>query len=390
VSAQPPAAQGGPPLKVLHVAETAQGGVGSYIEEILPLQARRYGADAVRVVLPREHAIHFERLPAASMHAFALRGAGRMRSMLRMARLTLRQVREWRPDVVHLHSTYAGFVLRPLLALLPSRPRVVYCAHGWAFDRHAPRWLNRLVARIERLWARWSDVAICISRHDLESAQRVGIDSHRLAMVVNGIGEIESPLPSATSAQPWPDGRLRVLFVGRLDRQKGIDVLYDAMRQLGDRASALVVGSAVVADERVAEPPANVHVTGWLPRDRIATHYANAQVLVVPSRWEGFGLVAVEAMRAGRAVVASRVGGLPEVVEHGVTGWLLDPEDAQSLATLLGELTPETLCAMGAAGRLRFERLFHVRRVGDELDGLYRRLLEPHAVCSGRHIADGT
>ena len=194
--------------------------------------------------------------------------------------------------------------------------------------------------------------------------------------MTNGVADVA---PGTTAAPPlasrWAENTLRVLFVGRLDRQKGVDVLYGAMQRLGARASALVVGSAVVAAENAAATPANVQVTGWLSRDQIAALYAAAEVLVVPSRWEGFGLVAVEAMRAGRAVIASRVGGLPEVVEHGVTGLLVEPGDAGALAEALAQLSVETLQAMGAAGRLRFERLFHVQRVGDELDALYQRLV---------------
>ena len=121
--------------------------------------------------------------------------------------------------------------------------------------------------------------------------------------------------------------------------------------------------------------PESMQVTGWLPRDQIAALYAAAEVLVVPSRWEGFGLVAVEAMRAGRAVLASRVGGLPEVVDEGVTGGLFEAGDAAALAGILARLSGAELQAMGAAGRSRFERLFDVRRVGDELDTLYRRLV---------------
>lgn len=364
------------PLRVLHVAETAQGGVGSYIEEIVALQAARHGADSLCVVLPREHALHFKRLPPATLHLYNIAGSGRLRTMLRMAALTLSLVRRWRPDVVHVHSTYAGFVLRPLLAALPSRPRIVYCAHGWAFDREASPRFNRLVATIERVWSRWCDAVVCISRHDAESALRAGLPAHRLITVTNGIADMSSdPAVAAPATSRWADQTLRVLFVGRLDRQKGVDVLYGAMQRLGARASALVVGSAVVAADNAVAMPVNVQATGWLSRDQIAALYAAAQVLVVPSRWEGFGLVAVEAMRAGRAVIASRVGGLPEVVEHGVSGLLVEPGDAAALADALERLSGERLQAMGAAGRLRFERLFDVQRVGDELDALYRRLV---------------
>ena len=370
------------PLRVLHVAETAQGGVGSYIEDIVALQVARYGEAAVRAVLPREHAAHFKRLPAASLRLFDIAASGRSASMLKMAMLALAEIRRFRPDLVHLHSTYAGFVLRPLLALLPGRPRVVYCAHGWAFDREGSVRSNRILACIERLWSRACDAVVCISQHDTDSALRVGIARSRLVTVCNGIADAPAPPDAAVASavQRWAGDGLRVLFVGRLDRQKGVDVLYEALCRPGPRASAVVVGAAVVAGDAAA-PPENVRVTGWLPRDQIAALYAAAQVLVVPSRWEGFGLVALEAMRAGRAVLASRVGGLPEVVDAGVTGALFEPGDAVGLADLLACLPAAELAAMGEAGRARFESLFDVTRVVDELDALYRRLLVSNAAA---------
>jgi glycosyltransferase involved in cell wall biosynthesis len=166
------------------------------------------------------------------------------------------------------------------------------------------------------------------------------------------------------------------LFVGRLDRQKGVDILYEALRRLPERAFALVVGAAVVAHRGgpVATPP-NARVTGWLARERIAVLCRAADVLVVPSRWEGFGLVALEAMRCGCAVVASRTGGLPEVVDDGVSGLLFEPGDASQLAALLAQPDAASWKAMGAAGRRRFEAHFGIERVGDELDALYRRLM---------------
>ena len=376
-------------LKILHVAETAQGGVGSYVEELVPLQAQRYGTASVRVVLPKEHAAHFSRLPAELLETFDIAGAGRARCMLRMARRTMALVRRWQPDIVHVHSSYAGFILRPLLALRAQRTRVVYCAHGWAFDRIGPRWANLAIAFVERQWARWSDSVVCISQHDLRSALRAGIDARRLVVVMNGIRDIAPAPPDGSAMDRWPAHALRVLFVGRLDRQKGVDVLYAALRELGGRAAAVIVGSAVVADERSARPPPNVHFTGWLARERIAELYQACDVLVVPSRWEGFGLVALEAMRAGRAVLASSVGGLPEVVQEGVSGSLFEPEDAAALARLLDALTPAALGAMGDAGRERFDKLFRIERVGDELDALYRSLVAQGRLAHAGSLASG-
>jgi glycosyltransferase involved in cell wall biosynthesis len=127
--------------------------------------------------------------------------------------------------------------------------------------------------------------------------------------------------------------------------------------------------------------PANARAIGWMTREQIVELYRSAQVLVVPSRWEGFGLVALEAMRCGCAVFASRVGGLEEVVDDGVSGLLFEPEDSAALAALLKNTTAPQLLAFGTAGRRRFERMFRIERVEGELDALYRAMLARQPVA---------
>jgi glycosyltransferase involved in cell wall biosynthesis len=359
------------PLRVLHVAETAKGGVGSYIDDVVSLQIAQHGDAAVRVVLPEAHAAQLQRVPAASQRRFSA-APGRLLNTWRMLRLALAQVREWQPDVVHLHSTFAGFALRPLLAWRPNRPRIVYCAHGWAFDREGPALANRVFEAVERLWSRWCDVVVCVSAHELAAGARIGITRGRLALVNNGIRDVDAVADVEAARAAWPAGLRRVLFVGRLDRQKGVDILFDAMRRLDGKAFALVVGASVVADEGPAALPPNVRIVGWLGRDQIAAYYAAAEVVLISSRWEAFSLVAVEAMRAGCAVVASAVGGLRDVVADGVSGVLVAPESAAALATAVDGLGEDELRAMGRAGRERYERCFRIERVADELDALYQ------------------
>ncbi len=365
------------PLKVLHVAETAQGGVGSYIEEVARLQSAAYGADNVRVIMPAQHAAYFRLLEKSQLHTYDGEGIARWRSMLRMTALALRLIKLWRPDIVHLHSTYAGFALRPLLRLRRQSVGVVYCAHGWAFDRMGVSKANGPIAVVERVWSRWCDAVVCVSRHDMESALHAGIDGGRVIVVMNGIADVEAVTSNIEARKSWPEGGLRVLFVGRLDEQKGYDVFFEAMRLMNGEANAVVVGSPVVAKDRQIRTPDNVTVTGWLPRDQLLAYYNAASVVVMPSRWEGLPIAALEAMRAGRAIVATRVGGLPEAIEDGVTGRLFD-QDANastSLANILANISPGQLEAMGIAGRERYERLFGSERVGNELDSLYRNIL---------------
>ena len=362
------------PIKVLHIAQTAQGGVGSYLEEIMPLQSERYGREAVRAILPEEHAAAFPGLSSRWMRNFSGH-SGRLISSLRMAALAFTVVREWRPHIVHLHSTFAGLVMRPFLWALPHRPRIIYCPHGWAFDRKTGRVETLAASAMERLLSRLCDAIICVSANDFHRALAMRLPPGSLRVVRNGIADLPTPAVPAPRGDPWPEGVRRILFVGRLDRQKGADVLFAAMRVLGDSAFAVVVGSSVVGDDGLAATaPANVSIAGWLSRPQIAELYAGAEVLVAPSRWEGLPMVAIEAMRAGLPVVATRAGGLPEIVEDGISGRLVEVDDAEQLARVLARLDSATLREMGARARQRYLRDFQIDRVIRELDGIYRSL----------------
>jgi glycosyltransferase involved in cell wall biosynthesis len=367
-------------VKVLHVAETAKGGVRGYLEELVPHQLAIYGADSVRLVLPKDHVDGASPIPASAIRAIAADN-NRLRRTLRLVAATLSELRHWQPDVVHLHSTFAGAALRPLLALLPGGPRVIYCAHGWAFDRAQEGPANGLIAAVERLLARWTDAIVCVSAHDRQSALAVGIAAERLIHINNGIADLPGqPETARDPADAWPADRVRILFVGRLDRQKGADILCQALEQLRHTHYAVVIGDSVVSNADAAlRLPDNARGVGWIPRSDVEGFVRAAQVVVMPSRWEGLPLVALEAMRAGRAVVATRVGGLPEVVEHETTGLLVPPDDAPALVRALAVLDAARLESMGAAGRQRFERLFRADRMRDRTEALYRSLVPTSA-----------
>ncbi len=193
------------------------------------------------------------------------------------------------PSVVHLHSTYAGLALRPLLKWMgfragSPRPPVIYCAHGWSFDRQSSIVSRQLAMTLERLLAPLCDVIVCISLHEMRIAGEAGIPAEKLIHIANGVPR-EAP-PMAEKAIDWPANAQRVLFVGRFDRQKGVDVLLDALSRLQVSAAAYLVGDSVLGDGHELSLPPNVRKTGWLSPSELAAYYASADVLVVPSRWK--------------------------------------------------------------------------------------------------------
>lgn len=351
--------------RILHVAETAKGGVGTYLAELLPEQIADHGEEAICVLLPRGHASHVTGVSRRVMRTWQRRD----RSFISLVRLTLAilaTVRSFQPTIIHAHSSVAGVVVRLLYGWRRGGVPIVYCPHGWAFDRVGNATKRRIVALCERWLARWCDRVVAISGHERRRARAVGISEKSLALVLNGIADAEAPPPSA-----WPTDRVKVLFVGRLDRQKGFDTLLDAVQPLQTRISVRVIGRAIAGpatERRVLE---NVAYLGWRSLAEIGAEIAAADVVVVPSRWEGFGLVALEAMRGGRAVIASAVGGLPEIVVDGFTGRLVAPDTPFELMLALSSGSREMWAGMGRAGRARFLRRFTARRMADELSRLY-------------------
>lgn len=387
-----------PQVRVLHCAETIKGGIASYLRDLLPLQCAEFGAENVAALIPASHASELPLLEGAQGVRVALfdadqRGGllGRVVGALALAWRTVALARELQPTVVHLHSTFAGASVRPALWLGYRKARVVYCPHGWSWDRpmgRLPRYLSSLA---ERVLARMADQIVCISGHEVRTAKRHGLPADKLVLVRNAVNP-RSPVPQplARSAS-WPRGTRRVLFVGRFDRQKGVDVLWRALELLGPSTHAVIAGASVLSKDAAApspnsspnkspnasgplaaQPPVNTTLVGWVGPGELETLFAQAEVLVVPSRWEGFGLVAAEAMRSGLPVIASAVGGLTEVVEHGVTGLLVEPGSPQALADAIQSLTPSDLARMGMLGQERVQARFTMPRLHRDLCAVYR------------------
>lgn len=356
-------------MRVIHCAETIRGGVATYLEELIPLQIDCFGLENVKVIVPASHAVDLSRVPPSCVEVFVDSGFRVWNSLRLLFQLVL-LLRRFRPDVVHLHSTFAGFFLRPILSFY--RFKVVYCPHGWAFDRSSNPLLVLIFGLVERVLSRFCSVIVCISEHERQRALQVGLRSSKLMVVHNGISDV---LRGDVCPNLWPvSSSLKLLFVGRFDRQKGVDVLFDALRSLGSSVHAVVVGSPVLSDLSSVDPPENATLVGWLSRADVIPLYAQADLLVVPSRWEGFGIIAIEAMRSGCPVLASRVGGLSEVVEDGVTGILVPPDSSDSIVSAIRSVSRDVLRKMGQQGRLRYELFFSADKMNSKIVDLYRSL----------------
>lgn len=361
-------------MSILHVCESLPGGTSSYLDEILPYQVFRFGRENVALLAPMAQFEYLRRVERASFVGY--RRTGRNLASIRSLAVAIRrQIEARRPDILHLHSSVAGAVGRVVAAATQFDGRLVYCAHGWAIDpgrRSSGQALFRLA---EQMLYPASDAIVNISPHEdafLPAAWRRG---RRLHLIQSGI----AAAPRAPERVQVADGDgerspWRLLFVGRTDRQKGFDLLVDEMAFLQGLAELTVAGGAVVDAQHGPVPLPNVKMLGWLPRDQIAHEMEEADFVVMPSRWEGMPLVALEAMRAGRAVIASDHGPFPHIIDHKRNGLIVDIAEPGFLARALAGLSKRDACAMGSAARETFEQRFTSTEMNRRLIALYEEL----------------
>ncbi|OBQ69499.1 hypothetical protein A8146_29900 [Mesorhizobium loti] len=229
-------------------------------------------------------------------------------------------------------------------------------------------------------------------RHDIASVYDVALDDTRTTMVPLGLEDF-SALPDVPPT-PLPQGTLRVVFIGRLEGRKGIDVLLDVVPKLLTKYADLhfdIVGNdkipgpdgkttyrAVFEATTPADTLARVSFHGETSEEQLRGFYRACDIFVAPSRFESFGQVLVEAMIYGKPVIACRAGGMVEIIEPQETGLLAEPGDPISLEGCLERLIVDASLrrSFGEAGRRRYEQHFSVEAAADGVVALLRKACE--------------
>jgi len=285
--------------------------------------------------------------------------------------------REKAPCLVHSHLGVGLGVGR----FLASRLRVPALGHV-----QSPKFAPGLRAVVAGWGIRSADAVVACSRDIARIAHEAGWQPRLgVHVVVNpvDVAEIVAAKPVDLRAELGltADCPL-VIIVARLHPAKGLEVLIEAWRAVVREVPAhlAVVGDGPMAGElaiQVRSLGLESAVSFLGQRWEVAGLLKTCDVFVLPSRWEGMGIAAAEASAAGLPVVATHVGGIPEVIEDGVTGNLVQPERPAELAGALVALLsdPERRRAMGEAGRARMQRLFDVGVVAQQLTDLYRNCL---------------
>ena len=331
-------------MRICHVVIGGEVAGGQVVALQLARAARDAG-HAARFVSPSDGPfLEQVRVEGFEARVVPVGGAFDLRALVRLTRL-FRGV-----DVVHTHGHFAVNVLARVAARLAGA-RVLSHMHIQNAFR-AGRGRGMQIA-IDNATARLCFALVAVSESTRDDLVRQGYPGARITVVPNGVA-VEPARPVRLADGPT------ILEVARLAEVKGQATLIRAVQRLD--ATAVLVGRDLESGGRYEDIlralGGRVVLAGY--RSDVPALLAGCDVFCLPSRAEGMPLVVLEAMAQGKPVVATAVGGTPELVVDGETGLLVPPDDAEALAGALGRLLsdPELAQRMGAAGRARVERDF--------------------------------
>lgn len=378
-------------MNVLHViTDTNVGGAGRYLLAMLKAVSEGWPGAFGEMAVACPPGMLADELRSLGVPVVSHRGRDISFSAWLTAELVA-LMRRLRPGLVHTHACLSARIAATLLGI-----PVVYTKHSLDPNDSPPESEGRPKRNLKKALTGFAsrilaDRVIAVSGAVALSLRRSGVPAPMIVTIYNGV-DIREYLPAGVGPAGTQESRpLVVGTVARLHRDKGLDVLVEAARMVRDalcgmrfsgksREVRFVVAGDGPEKEFLAE---KIDALGLGHAFKLAGHVRDVpeflrhlDLFVLPSRTEALGLSILEAMASGLAVVATRVGGIPEVVIHGETGLLVPPESPERLceAVLFLLSDPEVRLAMGRKGRRRAENMFDIRKTAEKTLELYREM----------------
>ena len=373
-------------LAVLHILEATTGGTRRHLVDLTTALDRETFDVSVICATERDKAflLDIDRMRAAGVDVTVIpmvRNISPVRDTVAFTRI-LDLLKQRSFDIVHTHSSKAGFLGR-LAARLARVPATVHSPHVFAFQMDVHPAVRSLYFRLEKLVASRTDRFICVCANEKQIAVDAGLASpEKFTVIPNGIS---GPASGTTASAPdlgFGPNHVIIGTVGRLTRQKGLVNLVCAAKSVIDhvpQARFILVGTGELKarlESLIHELSLDGKVRIIDVKDGFESFYPLIDIFVLPSVWEGMPYALLEAMSHSNAIVATRVGGVPEAVHDGKSGLLVPPADPAALAIALVRLArdPDLRAGLGKNAKESAAANFSLERMVRQTEDLYHRL----------------
>jgi glycosyltransferase involved in cell wall biosynthesis len=382
-------------VRVIHLVGDSRYGGGAHIILPVALQAQHEGwhVDVMATDPVLQQAIRNAGVGIVDLDVIRrkIRLLWDFRGLIRLARFLHRHPY----TVVHTHTSKAGFVGR-LAASLAGVPVIIHTAHGFAFHESSGRTARIIYSAMERIAAHWCDAIVCVSQFHRDWALKLKIGTPaKVIAIPNGLAPqraaVTKPRAEVRKELGLADGELAILSAGRIARQKGFEYLIRAAAELVSRLDrpfrVLIAGEGELLDSlqglcRNLRVDQRVTFLGF--RNDLGNLLSAADLVVLPSLWEGLSIALLEAMAAGKPIVTTRIGSNLEVVRNEETALLVEPGNVGELVdSILRCSANEALTReLGRNALLAFLRSYTQERMLQDYLHLYRQAIE------SKHVAE--
>lgn len=332
-------------MKILHVGEYVNGGVATYLRTLLSGLQKYDDVENYLLISEYKSQHGWENITKKVFYYKYKRSISNIFSAIKQIHAIIKEVN---PDIIHVHSTWAGLFVRLPYLFKKRKAKIIYQSHGWAFLMDISNYKKNIYALVEKILSISTDKIINISNYEQNQAIEYGLNKNKMIMIYNGI---EDKINKSNLKLNWDENKINLLFVGRLDRQKGLDLFLDVYDKIKlENIHLYVIGTSIL-DDNLPKSTKYVTYLGWVDNKDIDAYYQACDAVIMPSRWEGFGLVAIEAMKNSKAVIVSNRGALPELIKEDFTGYIFNIDDEISLKNRLLNLDKEKINILGKNGR---------------------------------------
>lgn len=283
-------------------------------------------------------------------------------------------------DIAHFHSSKMG-ILGRLAAKMARVPKVYFTVHGWGINEHQPKWIQSVLGFAERLAGNWCTMAMCVSKHHMDVGIKMKwLKPDKTCVIYNGIDI--APILSGGLRNELNVGE-DVPLIGTIMRlRKPKQPVYtieafNKVLKMGYNAKLIIVGDGpmykdckLAIKEHMLED--SVYMLGTRADARELMN--DMDIITMFSKWEGLPITIIEAMFAGKPIVASCVGGIPEIIDNGINGFMIDGfdvhEGAEHICNLLEH--KDLGFKMGKNGKQKAEKGFTKKRMVKDYERVYR------------------
>lgn len=362
-------------IKVIHVAEAA-GGVERYLEALLKYSDKR----KIENILVCSQNYDYKKFESLTSRVIVLKMSHNIDPMadIKVEKALRNIIKRERPDIVYAHSSKAGAFAR--IADIGLKNKVIYNPHGWAFNMQQSTKKKQMYKWVEKISAYFCDQIICISDAERVSALREKIcQPNKLQVIYNGIDFVELNKEARQNVDlSIPKNSYVIGMVGRLSEQKAPDIFVEAAHLIKEQipnAFFLMVGDGPLKKqiERQIDEldlKESFCITGWV--ENPTAYMKKMDIGLLISRWEGFGLVIPEYMASGIPVIASRVDAIPNLIEDGKDGILVNKDDFKSITeNVVRVKTNPDLYTKLKLQAMKKVKNFDIKRVASETENLY-------------------